>query len=120
MKSSLAGVVAACAIVAGLPGCYYGPYPYGYPSGGESSAMLYDRSWNALLGAFADQGVEVYGQDRTSGVIDGRRGGMNVRGHIVTQADGRVRVEYNTSGTLSQDPGLPDRISQAYEARMGR
>jgi hypothetical protein len=38
-----------------------------------------------------------------------------VTASILTQADGTVRVAYNTS-----DQGLANRISSAYEARMGR
>jgi hypothetical protein len=53
-------------------------------------------------------------------MIDGRRGGINVKARLMTQADGAVRVEFNASGAMSEDPSLPDRISRAYDARMGR
>ena len=35
------------------------------------------------------------------------------------QADGSVRVQFNTKGPAQQDPGLGDRFSQAYDRRMG-
>jgi hypothetical protein len=121
MNAKLRSVV----LVAGLctlGGCYvYDPYyPYGHPPPGASPAATYDRAWNAALGAMRDQGVDIAGEDRSNGVIDGRRGGVNVRSRVVTQADGRVRVEFNMSGAMSEDPGLADRISRAYDARMGR
>ena len=43
-----------------------------------------------------------------------------MKSRVLTQADGKVRVEFNAGGALSEDPGLPDRISRAYDARMGR
>src|SRR3982751_3796291 len=93
-----------CAMLAVLAGCVvYEPYPY--PASGPST---YDRAWNAALGAFSDQGLQVTGVDRPNGIIDGRKGGINVKARVVTQADGRVRVELNAGGALNEDPGLPD------------
>jgi hypothetical protein len=37
-----------------------------------------------------------------------------------TQADGSVRVEMSARGPKGADPGLADRISRAYDRRMGR
>jgi hypothetical protein len=42
---------------------------------------------------------------------------MNIRD---SWFDGSVRVQFNTAGATAQDPGLIDRISRAYERRMGR
>ena len=95
----------------------YDPYyPYGPPPGPSK----FDRAWNAAVGALQDQGVQIGNQDRASGTIDGRRGGINMKARVLTQADGSVRVEFNASGAMSEDPALPDRISRAYDARMGR
>ena len=104
------------AAVLASPGCaYYEPYPSPY-----GVASTYDRSWNAALGAMRDEGVQVMREDRPAGRIEGRRGALTVKADVVTLADGRIRVEFNTSGDLQQDPGLSDRISRAYDARMGR
>ena len=107
-------------VVLALSGCVvYDPYyPYGYPPPGGPSA--YDRSWNAAVGAIRDQGVNITREDRSTGTIEGQRGGLSVNARVVTQADGRVRVEFNTGGNLSEDPGLSDRVSRSYDARMGR
>jgi hypothetical protein len=43
-----------------------------------------------------------------------------VAANVRTQADGSVRVEFNTSGATGQDPALIDRISRSYDRRMGR
>jgi len=119
MKTIFAYMTAATALAVGASGCYvYDPYyPYAYST--NATAATFDRSWDAMLGAFADQGVSVVAQDRASGVIDGRRGDISVRAHIAPQNDGRVRAEFNVNGA-SRDPGLPDRISRAYDMRMGR
>src|SRR5262249_29941554 len=109
----------ATALAVAASGCYvYDPY-YPYAYAGNPTAATFDASWNAMLGAFADQGVSITAQDRSSGIIEGRRGDIGVKAHIATQADGKVRAEFNVNGA-SKDPGLPDRISRAYDARMGR
>jgi len=110
-------VIAALSGAMGLAGCvydpYYHPYAYGTPN-------AYERSWNAAVGALRDQGVQIGREDRSTGQIEGTRGPLTVRALVTTQADGRVRVEFNTGGDLSADPGLSDRVSRSYDARMGR
>jgi hypothetical protein len=116
MKAISSRVAALLALLALLAGCVvYDPY---YPPPGGPG--VFDRSWNAALGAFSDQGVQTTAVDRTNGVISGRKGGISMNARVLTQADGRVRVEFNAGGALSEDPGLPDRVSRAYDARMGR
>ena len=112
-------IVAILATLLALAGCVvYDPYyPYGPPPSGPST---FERSWNAAMGALQDQGIQIGSSDRTTGVIAGRRGGITVNTRVFTQADGKVRVEFNAGGALNEDPSLPDRISRSYEARMGR
>src|SRR5436190_6655802 len=120
MKSTLARFAVLFAMLFALAGCYvYDPYyPYGPPP--PSGPSVFERSWNAAMGAMQDQGVQIGGSDRTTGMITGRRGAINVNTRVITQADGKVRVEFNTTGPMSEDPNLPDRLSRAYDARMGR
>ncbi|MGZ5595924.1 MAG: hypothetical protein ACXWG3_04735 [Usitatibacter sp.] len=109
-RFAMAGAIAA------LSGCVvYEPVPYA-----QTVASAYDRSWSAAVGALRDQGVQIVNENRAAGAIDGSRGGLRVTARVLTQADGRVRVEFNTSGNLAEDPGLSDRISRSYDARMGR
>jgi hypothetical protein len=104
--NALTRITLLLAAVVALSGCVaYAPY-------GPST---YDRSWSALTGALQDQGAQITRSDRTAGVIEARIGERTVTASILTQADGSVRVAYNTS-----DQGLANRISSAYEARMGR
>jgi len=120
MKDAILKLTAATALAVGASGCYvYDPYYPHYAYSTNATAATFDRSWNAMLGAFSDQGVSVVGQDRAAGTIDGKRGDIAIRAHIAAQNDGTVRAEFNVNGA-SQDPGLPDRISRAYDARMGR
>ena len=115
MRKLLAASILA---LAPLAGCVVYDYPpYYAPAPGPSA---FDRSWSAAVGAMRDEGVQIGAEDRSAGYIEGRRGNLTVMSRVVTQADGRVRVEINTRGNLSEDPGLPDRISRAYDARMGR
>ncbi len=111
---ALRAVLAAAALALPLAACVvYEPAPY-------AQASRFDRSWGAALGAMQDQGVTVRTQDRASGVITGTRGAVNVTANVRTQADGRVRVEFSTTGGASAEPGLVERISASYDARVGR
>jgi hypothetical protein len=64
--------------------------------------------------------VQITGEDRSSGTIRGRRGGIDVTANLRTQADGSVRVEFSTAGATAQDPQLINRVSRSYDVRMGR
>ena len=115
----LARLAALAMLLSILGGCYvYDPYYHPYPY--QAPPPRFDQAWNAAVGAFVDQGVEILTQDRANGVLTGRRGGVNVNARLVQQADGSVRVELNAGGNQSEDPGLPDRVSRSYDARMGR
>ena len=100
--------------VAGLAGCVvYEPVP-------TTSPAKFDRSWNAALGAVQDAGVQITSADPSTGVIRGTKDGIDVSTIVARQADGSVRVQFDTTGPTQRDPGLSNRISQAYERRMGR
>jgi hypothetical protein len=99
----------ACTVYQTAPGVY-SPYP---PSS-------FDRSWSAVVGAFADQGVRVVTEDRAAGVVRGTRDGIDIAANVRTQADGSVRVEFSTSGATARDPELINRVSRAYDRLMGR
>jgi hypothetical protein len=103
-------VLASCTVYQTAPGVYQ-PYP---------PQTSFERSWSAMAGAFADSGVQVLTEDRAAGVLRGRRGGIDLTGRVRTQADGSVRVEFNTAGATNQDPQLIERVSRAYDYRMGR
>ena len=116
--NALGTLVVAVIAVAAVEGCtYYQTAPGVYTTPVPAS---FDRSWSAALGAFDDQGVRVTSQDRGAGQIRGTRDGINVTANVRTQADGSVRVEFNTSGDTARDPKLIDRISRAYDRLMGR
>jgi hypothetical protein len=117
LNSYIARILAVLASLLALSACVV--YEPVYATGGGTPAT-FERAWNAALGSYQDQGVAITAQDRTSGVIEGRKGGMTVKSRVFAQADGKVRVEMNTGGNLTEDPGLPDRMSRAYDARMGR
>jgi hypothetical protein len=99
-----------------LAGCtYYQTVPV-TPSGPSA----FDRSWDAALGAADDVGVAVSTADRTSGVIYGTTATDTVTIRVFTQADGRVRVEFNVKGVSGSDSALANSLSSAYNRRMGR
>ncbi len=103
------GFLPGCVVYQTAPGVY-SPYP----------STSFDRSWAAAVGALGDQGVRITSEDRSAGVVRGTRDGIDVVGNVRTQADGSVRVEFSTSGATNRDPTLIDRVSRAYDYRMGR
>lgn len=115
----LAGI---CALGAGLglTACY--PYPYPVEavpttySGAQPSR--YDRAFAAAAGAMRDQGVSISTEDFSSGTVAGTRNNRQVTASVRRQADGTVRVQFD--GRDPADPGLLERISRSYDARMGR
>lgn len=111
--------LATFALVAALlGGCtYYQAAPGAYST---SPVSGFDRSWSAAQAAFADQGVAITREDRTAGIVGGTRDGINVIANVRTQADGSVRVEFNTSGATARDPELINRLISAYNRNMGR
>jgi hypothetical protein len=104
LVSCLAGALAGCVV--------YEPYP----AGGSN----YDRAWNAALGGVQDAGVQISSAEPSTGNIRGAKDGIDVLVTVARQADGSVRVQFDSKGPTQNDPGLADRFSQAYDRRMGR
>ena len=80
----------------------------------------YDRAFNAVEGAMADQGVLITEANRGSGIVTGVRGNITVTASVSPRADGTTQVEFRTKGNTSEDPTIINRITAAYNARMGR
>jgi hypothetical protein len=103
---------ATCTIaLLAVAGCtYYAPAPY--PTTAPTS---FDRSFAAAGNALREQGVAVSVEDRATGSISGNAGGTPVSASVRQQADGSVRVQFD-----SRDSALAERVSRSYERFMGR
>jgi hypothetical protein len=84
------------------------------------SGSSYDRVWNSALGAAEDAGVKITSADRTAGIIRGVTNSADVTISVISQADGKTRVEFTSKGPKGQDPDLNDRFTRFYNRRMGR
>ena len=114
-RCHLTSLFAVAMILMAFSGCtYYQPVPV------SSGPSKFDRCWDAANGAAADVGVQITSSDRASGVITGYADSVDVTVLVRTQADGGVRVEFNTKGPRGQDTALADSLSRAYDRRMGR
>ncbi len=102
-------MLGSCTVYQTAPGVY-----------AHAPPSAFERSWNAALGAFQDQGLAISSADRPTGMIRGHRGGTELTANLRTQADGSVRVQFNTVGGSAQDPQLIDRVSRSFDVRMGR
>lgn len=99
-----------------LSGCtYYVPAPGTVVPGAPAR---FDRSFSAASGAMRDQGLSLSVEDRSSGTIVGKIESGTVSATVRQQAEGSVRVQFDASDV--RDPGLIDRVSRGYDARMGR
>jgi hypothetical protein len=113
MARTVAAVFFVVLAVVAPAGCVvYEPAYYPAPS-------TYDRAWSAALGAMQDAGVQITSSDSASGVIRGNKDGVAVSVSVLRQADGRTQVRFDAKDS-QRDPGLAERLSQAYDRRMGR
>jgi hypothetical protein len=104
-----ASLAAGCVVYETAPGVY-SPMP----------ATSFDRSWDAVVGAFADEVVQITQHDRAAGIVNGRVGDTIVNASVMRQADGSLRVEFGVSGNVAANPSLKDRLVGSYNRRMGR
>jgi len=103
-------ITGACTVYQPAPAVVYAP----------AQPSAFERSWSAALGSFEDQGVSISSTDRSTGMIRGRRGDIELTANLRTQADGSVRVQFNRVDATTQDPQLMKRVSRSFDARMGR
>jgi hypothetical protein len=80
----------------------------------------YDRVWDSAVGAAEDAGVKITSADRTAGIIRGVTNSADVTISVISQADGKTRVEFSSKGPKGQDADLSDRFTSFYNRRMGR
>lgn len=88
-----------------------------YPA--PSGPSQFDLSWDAAMGAMQDIGAVMGTADRNTGTIIAKKDGAALTANIRHQADGSVRVEFNSRGAVN-DTALANQVSQAYQRRMGR
>src|SRR6478672_111697 len=116
LNSVASGFATATALL--LAGCYYPVYAPPPAAQTQTTPASFDASWQAARGAAADEGVRVTDEDKSTGTIRGNQGASNVVITVVQQADGSVRVGFNVTGPPGS--GLQDRLTRAYNRRMGR
>lgn len=105
---------ALCLAAACLAGCAAAP------SGAvHYSHLTYERTYNLVLAALADQKLTLSTQDRRGGVIVGSDRGVSVSATLTPQIDTSIRVEF-TQQPAGADPALMKRVTDAYSNRMAQ
>jgi hypothetical protein len=112
IRQIITGAAAVVGTLVLLSCTVYQPAPVVYA---RASPTAFERSWNATLGAFQDQGVAISSADHSTGTIRGHRGDSELTANLRTQADGSVRVQFNARGPNGQDPRLIDRVSRSFD-----
>jgi hypothetical protein len=74
------------------------------------------QPWQAAMGAMQDTGLAIVTADQATGLVRGTRGSAVGEIRVAMRADGRVGVEI----TSQNDPTLTQRLTDAYNRRMGR
>ncbi|HMO47632.1 MAG TPA: hypothetical protein PKB14_16585 [Rubrivivax sp.] len=104
------GAAALALLLAGLAGCNTAP-----PGVVDDSLLSFDRTFNAALGAIADQKMTVGVQDRRNGLIVGTLDGDTITSRLALQHDGSIRVRFAQEG--GNNPELLQHVVAAYNAR---
>ena len=111
MGRSLPRRSAALVLVLGLAGCVvYEPVP----------VDPMQRPWQAAMGAIQDAGLTLATADQATGTVRGTRGRAEGTITVRMRSDGRVGVEINSRDPEGREPGLTQRLTDAYNRRMGR
>jgi hypothetical protein len=79
-----------------------------------------ERAYNAVVAAMAENGVRVGEANAATGMVTGTRGSITVTAIVAPRPDGSAQIEFRTKGNISEDPTLINRITESYNARMGR
>lgn len=108
---SLLQRIAVVLIALGLSGCVvYEPVP----------VDPMEAPWRAAVGAVEDAGLAVVAADRATGTVRGTRGNVEGIINVRMRNDGRVGVEITSRDPDKRDPTLTQRLTDAYNRRMGR
>jgi hypothetical protein len=108
---SLLHRIAVLLVALGLSGCVvYEPVP----------VDPMEAPWRAAVGAVEDAGLAVVTADRATGTVRGARGGVEGVINVHMRNDGRVGVEITARDPDRRDPTLTQRLTDAYNRRMGR
>jgi len=85
-----------------LSGCtVYHATPVRYA---PASPSAFERSCNAALGVFEDQGIAIVNANRFVGMIQGRQGNIDITANLLTQPDRSVRVQFDAAGATQRNP----------------
>lgn len=117
-RTVASGILVAAAFM--LQSCYSTPTPAPAPAP-RSIQERFETSWQAARGAASDVGVRITTEDRASGTLRGELGSSGVSITVVPQADQTIQVGFTVTGGGSfQEANLKERLTQAYQRRMGR
>jgi hypothetical protein len=78
------------------------------------------QPWQAAMGAIQDAGLTLVTADQATGTVRGTRGTAEGVITVRMRSDGRVGVEITSHDPDRRDPGLTQRLTDAYNRRMGR
>jgi hypothetical protein len=117
-KTVTVGVALATGLL--LQACYYPPPPTPVVVQ-KSPAEKFEASWQAARGAASDVGVSINREDRATGTLQGTKGSSNVNITVAPRNDGTVQVAVSvTAPTPAESADLKNRVTNAYQRRMGR
>jgi hypothetical protein len=82
------------------------------------SLASYNRTFDAALGAMADQKMNFSVQDRRQGNIVGTLNGDTIIATLQPQFDGTIRVFFRSQTESATSAALLKRVVDAYNERM--
>jgi len=102
-------------VLAGLAGCAGAP-----PGTVPDSHSTYDRTFDAAVGAMADQKMAFSLKDRRNGVIVADLKGDSIIATLQLQYYGTIQVLFKPQGESHADAGLLKRVVDSYNTRMSQ
>jgi hypothetical protein len=103
--------------LAALAGCSSSPASPA-PATARDSLLSYDRTFDAALGAMADQKLVLSVQDRRNGRIVGTHEGETLTASLQSMRDGTLRVNFMPKDESPAAVALQQRVIGSYNARM--
>ena len=115
MQARALAVAALFVALAGLTGCVGAP-----PGTVPDSLNSFDRTFDAAVGAMADQKMAFSQKDRRNGVIVAELKGDSIIATLQLQYYGTIQVVFKSQGESHADAGLLKRVVDSYNTRMSQ
>lgn len=112
LRASWVAMVALCVLAAG---CAADPTRAKF-----DSHSTFDRTFDTVVDAMADQKLVIGRKDRQGGIVVGTETGVTITAMLLPQVDSVIQVRFEQTGTSPTGPAVLKKVAESYETRMSR